>query len=220
MEARKPCSPLCLACCHGVRQQGAREARPWQDFLQGALSFVTCPGFLCHGREWRMSRVAGMLCVQPCFPQLCCLQPPHHWCQSTAGCFGADRAPVTSKSHQIPWGSSLCQKHWCVRVTSSPEHLWGHLWRACVSGRVRGEGCVPPATPVVPTSCVYPCLTSLGRELPPAWLSEMGTKPPTPWENMAGRVVRYWHRLLREVVDAPRLEIFKARLDEAWSNLV
>ncbi|KFU92035.1 hypothetical protein M959_01387, partial [Chaetura pelagica] len=34
------------------------------------------------------------------------------------------------------------------------------------------------------------------------------------------RVVRHWNRLLREVVDAPSLEIFKARLDGALSNLV
>ncbi|KFZ53015.1 hypothetical protein N321_01717, partial [Antrostomus carolinensis] len=34
------------------------------------------------------------------------------------------------------------------------------------------------------------------------------------------RVVRHWHRLPKEVVDAPSLEAFKARLDEALSNLV
>ncbi|KFV13699.1 hypothetical protein N340_00786, partial [Tauraco erythrolophus] len=34
------------------------------------------------------------------------------------------------------------------------------------------------------------------------------------------RVVRYWNRLPREVVDAPSLEGFKARLDEALGNLV
>ncbi|KFU87818.1 hypothetical protein M959_07777, partial [Chaetura pelagica] len=34
------------------------------------------------------------------------------------------------------------------------------------------------------------------------------------------RVVRHWHRLPREAVDAPSLEVFKARLDRAWSNLV
>jgi len=34
------------------------------------------------------------------------------------------------------------------------------------------------------------------------------------------RVVRHWHRLLREGVDAPSLEVFKARLDGALSNLV
>ena len=34
------------------------------------------------------------------------------------------------------------------------------------------------------------------------------------------RVVRHWHRLPREVVDAPSLEVFKARLDEALSNLI
>ena len=34
------------------------------------------------------------------------------------------------------------------------------------------------------------------------------------------RVVRHWNRLPREAVDAPSLEVFKARLDGALSNLV
>ncbi|KFW67337.1 hypothetical protein AS28_13019, partial [Pygoscelis adeliae] len=34
------------------------------------------------------------------------------------------------------------------------------------------------------------------------------------------RVVRHWNRLPREVVDGPSLEVFKARLDGALSNLV
>ncbi|KFV12172.1 hypothetical protein N340_03501, partial [Tauraco erythrolophus] len=34
------------------------------------------------------------------------------------------------------------------------------------------------------------------------------------------RVLRHWNRLPREVVAAPSLEVFKARLDEALSNLV
>ncbi|KFQ22225.1 hypothetical protein N332_13695, partial [Mesitornis unicolor] len=34
------------------------------------------------------------------------------------------------------------------------------------------------------------------------------------------RVVRHWHRLPREVVDAPSLEVFKVRLDRALNNLV
>ena len=34
------------------------------------------------------------------------------------------------------------------------------------------------------------------------------------------RVVRHWDRLPSEVVDAPSLEAFKARLDGAVSNLV
>ncbi|KFW11404.1 hypothetical protein N326_01133, partial [Eurypyga helias] len=34
------------------------------------------------------------------------------------------------------------------------------------------------------------------------------------------RVVKPWNRLPREAVDAPSLEVFKARLDEALSNLV
>ncbi|KFQ98395.1 hypothetical protein N306_11736, partial [Opisthocomus hoazin] len=34
------------------------------------------------------------------------------------------------------------------------------------------------------------------------------------------RVVKHWNRLPREAVDAPCLEVFKARLDGALSNLV
>ncbi|KFW79072.1 hypothetical protein N305_02261, partial [Manacus vitellinus] len=34
------------------------------------------------------------------------------------------------------------------------------------------------------------------------------------------KVVRHWNRLPSEVVDAPSLEVFKARLDGALSNLV
>jgi len=34
------------------------------------------------------------------------------------------------------------------------------------------------------------------------------------------RMVRCWNRLPREVVDAPSLEVFKARLDGALGNLV
>ncbi|GAB0207010.1 hypothetical protein GRJ2_003166600 [Grus japonensis] len=34
------------------------------------------------------------------------------------------------------------------------------------------------------------------------------------------RVVRHWTRLPREVVEAPSLEVFKARLDEALGNVV
>ncbi|KFO60076.1 hypothetical protein N302_10804, partial [Corvus brachyrhynchos] len=33
------------------------------------------------------------------------------------------------------------------------------------------------------------------------------------------RVVRHWNRLPREAVDAPSIEMFKARLDGALSNL-
>ncbi|KFQ88320.1 hypothetical protein N337_09004, partial [Phoenicopterus ruber ruber] len=34
------------------------------------------------------------------------------------------------------------------------------------------------------------------------------------------RVVKHWHRLPREVVDAPSLETFKARLDGALGHLI
>ncbi|KFR17519.1 hypothetical protein N306_01489, partial [Opisthocomus hoazin] len=34
------------------------------------------------------------------------------------------------------------------------------------------------------------------------------------------RVVKHWNRLPREAVAAPSLEVFKARLDGALSNLV
>jgi len=32
--------------------------------------------------------------------------------------------------------------------------------------------------------------------------------------------MRHWHRLPREAVDAPCLEVFKARLDGALGNLI
>jgi len=34
------------------------------------------------------------------------------------------------------------------------------------------------------------------------------------------RVVKHWHRLPREVVDAPSLETFKVALDRALRNLI
>ena len=34
------------------------------------------------------------------------------------------------------------------------------------------------------------------------------------------RAVRHWNRLPREVVDGPSLEVFKARLNGALSNLI
>ncbi|KFP12116.1 hypothetical protein Z169_01381, partial [Egretta garzetta] len=34
------------------------------------------------------------------------------------------------------------------------------------------------------------------------------------------KVVKHWNRLPREVVEAPSLEAFKARLDGALSNLI
>ncbi|KFO09646.1 hypothetical protein N312_07498, partial [Balearica regulorum gibbericeps] len=34
------------------------------------------------------------------------------------------------------------------------------------------------------------------------------------------RAARHWNRLPRKVVEAPSLEVFKARLDEALGNVV
>ena len=38
--------------------------------------------------------------------------------------------------------------------------------------------------------------------------------------SFSHRVVTHWNRLLKEVVDAPSLEAFKARLDVALGSLV
>jgi len=40
------------------------------------------------------------------------------------------------------------------------------------------------------------------------------------WNFFTRRVVTYWNRLTKEVVDAPSLEAFKARLDVALGSLV
>ena len=40
------------------------------------------------------------------------------------------------------------------------------------------------------------------------------------WMFFTERVVRYWNRLPREVVDALSLKVFKARLDGALASLV
>jgi len=32
--------------------------------------------------------------------------------------------------------------------------------------------------------------------------------------------VRFWHRLLKEVLDAPLMEVSKARLEKALGNLI
>ena len=34
------------------------------------------------------------------------------------------------------------------------------------------------------------------------------------------KVVRHWHRLPKEVVDAPSLETFRVRLDGTLSNMI
>jgi len=38
--------------------------------------------------------------------------------------------------------------------------------------------------------------------------------------SVRGEPVRYWHRLSREVVDAPSLQAFKTRLDGVLDDLV
>ena len=51
-----------------------------------------------------------------------------------------------------------------------------------------------------------------------AW--SMGNKQEFVTKFFTKRMVRCWNRLHREVVDAPSLEVFKARLDGAvWSGI-
>ncbi|KGL89075.1 hypothetical protein N301_03169, partial [Charadrius vociferus] len=51
-------------------------------------------------------------------------------------------------------------------------------------------------------------------------LEEGGFRLDIRREFFTLRVVRHWNKLPREAVDAPSLEVFKARLDGALSNLV
>ena len=50
-------------------------------------------------------------------------------------------------------------------------------------------------------------------------LKESRFRPDLRKKSFAMRVVRHWSRLHSEAVDASSLEAFKARLDEALSNL-
>ena len=66
--------------------------------------------------------------------------------------------------------------------------------------------------------------TSLGNE---RWNREGEESKVEAYGNFFSRkkyfmmgAVRHWNRLPREAVDAPSLEAFEARLDEALSNLV
>ncbi|KAK4812293.1 LOW QUALITY PROTEIN: hypothetical protein QYF61_014079 [Mycteria americana] len=51
-------------------------------------------------------------------------------------------------------------------------------------------------------------------------LNEGGVRLDIGKKCLTMRVVRHWHRLPIEAVDAPSLEVFKVRLDGALSNLV
>ena len=51
-------------------------------------------------------------------------------------------------------------------------------------------------------------------------LNEGGVRLDIGKKCFTMRVVRHWHRLPTEAVDAPSLEVFKVRLDGALSNLI
>ncbi|PKU46062.1 hypothetical protein llap_3631 [Limosa lapponica baueri] len=51
-------------------------------------------------------------------------------------------------------------------------------------------------------------------------LEERRFRLDTRKKFFTARVVRHWNRLPREAVDVPSLEVFKARLDGALSNLL
>ena len=79
-----------------------------------------------------------------------------------------------------------------LEICRKGDHGEGLFTRLC-SDRIRGNG----------------CKLNQGR-----FRLDIGKKFFTM------RVVRHWHRLPREAVAAPSLEVFKARLDAALSNLV
>jgi len=54
---------------------------------------------------------------------------------------------------------------------------------------------------------------------PPGWSQDV-FRLDTRKKFFSMRVMKHWNKLPREVVEAPFLEIFKARLDGALSNLV
>lgn len=203
--------PTHALCCHGLGggcQRGQALAGP------SSGGFVLCPlpwfPVPWQGVENEPSH-RHALCPAMLPPALLPVASPsllsEHcwllWCRQ--GSCDLQLTPNSLGQLLVP-AALVCMGHFLSRP------FLGQTRQAFVSGRVRCKGCVPPATPVVPTSCVYPCLTSLGRDLLPAW-------PPAPWDNMSGRVVRYWDKLLR-VVNTPCLEIFNARLDGAWSHLL
>jgi len=51
-------------------------------------------------------------------------------------------------------------------------------------------------------------------------ISYLGLPNQLPASGFYQRVVRQWHRLPREVVDAPSLEAFKTRFDGTLSSLI
>lgn len=51
-------------------------------------------------------------------------------------------------------------------------------------------------------------------------LRECGFQLDVEKKFFTGRVLRHWNKLPREAVDVPSLEIFKAKVDGALSNLV
>ena len=49
---------------------------------------------------------------------------------------------------------------------------------------------------------------------------QVGLRSDIRKKSFTVKVLRHWKRLLRDVVDAPSLETFKVRLDQALSNLI
>jgi len=88
------------------------------------------------------------------------------------------------------WGDLIAAFHYLKGAYKKAEE---RLFARAYSDRTRGNGCR---------------------------LKEGRYRLPIRKKFFTTRVVRHWHTLPRDAVAAPSLEVFKARLDGALSNLI